>query len=1170
MPTVNELTNITNGVIDSTGNTIINAFNTMSDALNAGGDFVTFGSNDRRQGYLGLILGPIYDAVWQNLSVIITTMLGMEIGDYCNFNDRMYGYMTRLMLINLWEHNTTLVMLCESGSNQANANSQTITHEAQIPPYTKGNNYLENVRNIIAYEPAGQHATNIDIQDGPYKKNNNLFPDDNDQRAEEFTNGDVWSVSDPNSILYKTKCLFRQRKIKSLISRFGTNADANPKETTIPEEGNARTKFGLSHGRNLLTKNAEDNGISYAKNGYNNPYCRVWTHHYQYDKYNKTMRPFENTHEEMWHSHFWGERFGDFTPDTIGKFNWKAGSARWDKTILNGRGDGLINITPHFSGGGGNNIHSKDCMFSIENLAWKDYDPYSFEKALSWEQRGPLGGRIMWFPPYGLTFNETSQAQWNANTFIGRGEDVYTYVNTKRTGTLQFYLIVDHPSILDYVSWYEANRERVKDTDILRYFAGCDPNDVDNSNSLLHYVQPTPLTDEGYLGSKLGERKSGIIAKPKETVPNKVDTVEFFVYFPNNYSGIFDIGNIDDGGNGLDANFVVEYLLGGTNAQEEYTMGTDNLPIKTLKNFTSVEDMGGTGYEMNTGSGITTINDDPKNPIQHGIIGNEYAWYKTDNPKVYKPTSKKIWRYRIDGTYNEKDKFEAPGSDNTAKLNNIYSNTYAQTLSTSDSYKDTTNSHLNSSLENQSKNYGGNIPDTAYTFTEVVQAIAEISEKVPIITAFFKKHDDINNRDRVDYLKKLFSGTSSKGNKTTLESISFDGWSNSHGSNEDKTLNDKRNEILANGRAQTIKTWLFETMSKFNWEKIQAQPFNTSPSKKVNTNDESALEAKLYRATKCTLQFREDEIVDATETEEKDNTDKITFYKAENETFANEQLYKLAVDDGSRWVELKDGQMAKIDKNQDIRDFADEQFWLDVMNGKYEAWEVDAMKYDTGSTNNYSLFNKVRYDQEYHFFRRVKEETPLIYEKLMDKIKYFDPAFHSMTPEGFNARCTFLNQCTRQGNTVGVSDKDRLSASNMAFGRPPFCVLRLGDFYNQLIVIDNVNIQYDTSGGVVWDLNDEGVGVQPMLAQVSLNFTFIGGGSLDGPVRRLQNAMAFNYYANTELYDNRADRVVYDYDINLTMGGAGKGQMNLDESKFHSVEMYDPENLTKEDRNKLK
>ena len=30
---------------------------------------------------------------------------------------------------------------------------------------------------------------------------------------------------------------------------------------------------------------------------------------------------------------------------------------------------------------------------------------------------------------------------------------------------------------------------------------------------------------------------------------------------------------------------------------------------------------------------------------------------------------------------------------------------------------------------------------------------------------------------------------------------------------------------------------------------------------------------------------------------------------------------------------------------------------------------------------------------------------------------------------------------------------------------------------------------------------------------------------MTGPVRRLQNAMSFNYYANTRLYDNRADRI---------------------------------------------
>lgn len=1149
MPTVNELTTVTNNVGESILSTAGEVFTTLDSTLNAVGDFVTFGSNDRRQGYLGLVLGPIYDAIWQNLSVVITTMLGMEIGDYCNFNDRMYGYMTRLMLINLWEHNTTLAMLCESGSNQANPNSQTITHEAQIPPYTKGNNYLQSVRNIIAGEVVGEHSTTMDIPDpnwnGVYQKTVNRFPDDNDQRAGDFTNGDVWSVSDPNSILTKTKCLFKQRKIKSLISRFGTNTDPNPNETKIPEEGNARTKFGLSHGRNLLTKDAEDNGISYTTNGYNNPYCRVWTHHYQYDKYSKTMRPFKDDISEV---HNWGERFKETDEE---KGAWKDG-ARWKKTVLNGRGDGLINITPHFNGGGDKNIHSKDCMFSIENLAWKDYDPYSFEKTLSWEQRGPLGGRIMWFPPYGLTFNETSQAQWNANTFIGRGEDVYTYVNTKRTGTLQFYLIVDHPSILDYVSWYEANRDLVKDTDILRYFAGCD-------DSLKKYVQPTPLTDEGVRGAKLGITKKEW--KPKDPPPAaQPEEVQFIVYFPNNYSGMFDADTVKDdkeGTSGLGADFVIKYLLSGRNAQQKTVVTSDSVIVQMENSLDTTKKMDGPGYEMEGSGGITEDFGGHETGTYNGIVGNSYRWYvpSKNNPvKEYDPDTNKVWRYRTDGTF----KVPVYGS-NSGHTNNIYSNTYDQSPA-STSYTDNSNYHLNSSLTQQKGNYGTSIPDNAYTFTEVAEAIAEVS-KNDVINSFFKDTErgkNINkDRDRIKKLVTLFSDSINPETNLKLQSITFQGFANSQGINKVKEVNKARNEILADGRANTIVKWLTGAVPA--WNDVTPN-FAGNQVKDAKTGDANALNAKLYRATKCTLSFLQEVTVDATDTEEMD-ADTEKFVKLENQKFANRDLYRLANDDGSKWVKLDDGTLAKIDEDQNIADYADEQFWLDVMEGKYEGWEVEAMKNDTGSTNTHALFNKVRYDQEYHFFRRVKEETPLIYEKLMDKIKYFDPAFHSMTPEGFNARCTFLNQCTRQGNTVGVSDQNRLSASNMAFGRPPFCVLRLGDFYNQLIVIDNVNIQYDTSGGVVWDLNDEGVGVQPMLAQVSLNFTFIGGGSLDGPVRRLQNAMSFNYYSNSELYDNRADRAVYDYDRTLTMGGGGKGNLNLNDSKFRSVEMYNPEKL---------
>jgi hypothetical protein len=165
-----------------------------------------------------------------------------------------------------------------------------------------------------------------------------------------------------------------------------------------------------------------------------------------------------------------------------------------------------------------------------------------------------------------------------------------------------------------------------------------------------------------------------------------------------------------------------------------------------------------------------------------------------------------------------------------------------------------------------------------------------------------------------------------------------------------------------------------------------------------------------------------------------------------------------------------------------------------------------------------------RYDNEGEFFKSLEQTDPFLHHLISEKIKYFDPAFHSISPEGFNARLTFLHQCTRQGATIGNSDANMLTAYNLAFGRPPVCVLRIGDFYYTKIIIDSVDIDYDD---MQWDLNPEGIGVMPMMANIRLNFTFIGGSDLAGPISRLQNAVSFNYYANTGVYDNRAEMVEY-------------------------------------------
>lgn len=159
---------------------------------------------------------------------------------------------------------------------------------------------------------------------------------------------------------------------------------------------------------------------------------------------------------------------------------------------------------------------------------------------------------------------------------------------------------------------------------------------------------------------------------------------------------------------------------------------------------------------------------------------------------------------------------------------------------------------------------------------------------------------------------------------------------------------------------------------------------------------------------------------------------------------------------------------------------------------------------------------------ECYYFKKLEETSPIVFNSLKEKLKYFHPAFHSTTPEGLNARLTFLQQCLRPGDTIpikGVSDESDLDARNTSFGPPPICVLRIGDFYHSKVIIRDMNITYDEN---VWDMNPEGIGIQPMIANVNLQINFIGGQGLEKPVERLQNALSSNFYANTEMYDERS------------------------------------------------
>ena len=302
-------------------------------------------------------------------------------------------------------------------------------------------------------------------------------------------------------LIKKTNDNFNHGKYETLIARFHTNAESS-KDPNNPTQ-TANSHFGMSHGRNLLKINPSEH------NGYDNPYCRVWTYHHQYNQIARQIRPFDdefNSQEKLES----GELVGDF--DTVGfrtsrsqSYGFDGGSKRLDDYGVLNYQNGTVNIAPtakikdYFEHKENDYerqvIATKKCMFSIENLAWRDdktvkdeYDAYG----LSPEQKGPLGGRIMWFPPYDLSFNEDVSVNWNSNQFIGRGEKVYTYTDTERIGNLSFTLLIDHPAILDYWTGHQRNgmknqgmpldqgnsggvdNKNNQENTLLRFFAGCD------------------------------------------------------------------------------------------------------------------------------------------------------------------------------------------------------------------------------------------------------------------------------------------------------------------------------------------------------------------------------------------------------------------------------------------------------------------------------------------------------------------------------------------------------------------------------------------------------------------------------------------------------------------------------------------------------------------------
>jgi hypothetical protein len=110
-------------------------------------------------------------------------------------------------------------------------------------------------------------------------------------------------------------------------------------------------------------------------------------------------------------------------------------------------------------------------------------------------EKGPNGGRIMWFPPYNLKFNDDSKPNFNETSFIGRPEPIYTYKNTSRSGSISWSIIVDHPSMMNTIIEKQLEntpKERI-DSIMDSFFAGCVKYDIYELAIKFNTISPSDL-----------------------------------------------------------------------------------------------------------------------------------------------------------------------------------------------------------------------------------------------------------------------------------------------------------------------------------------------------------------------------------------------------------------------------------------------------------------------------------------------------------------------------------------------------------------------------------------------------------------------------------------------------------------------------------------------------
>lgn len=944
-------------------------------------------------------------------------------------------------------------------------------------------------------------------------------------------------------ILRKTYENFQNGRYQTLISRFHTNTEESKSRTDPTQTANTK-QFGMSHGRNLLKLNPS------THSGYDNPYCRVWTAHHEYAYHKDTIRPFDEISQEAFENTTSNGNGNSFRV-IAGKSetdNFESGSKRLDNYgVLNPK-NGLVTIAPtarlvdYFNESvddksSEGHMSPKRCMFSIENLAWRDKraKKSEFEEyGLSPEQRGPLGGRIMWFPPYNLNFSEDVSVDWNGNQFIGRGEKVYTYSNTERRGNLSFTLLIDHPSLVDYWSRKDASGNELAEANeggvdnknneentLLRFFAGCD----------VLYTKKQRYQQK--LQENAQPQKLDVLTPAPQDVPTPTPRkIVCVLYYPNNYSGRDDRSD----------NNAIKYLMNGVGTNK-YVDGDNNavdMPFDTTQEV-KVNNKQVGGYEMRSGitldygvdealansyeTVVKTYTDIASRERKAQLLTNSSASpisahigdrFYTLAKQVYDgspslamakqspvPESwyRQRWYYRVDKNTVQQvlNGYWTSGSTKyTPRENYIDKESFG--LNSVQGFKyPLNNSELKQAFGLDEENV------TLVSFADMYVALTNDSSKDVLSGCY--------NPDTVKLIKDVLVN---KDGGYKIQSVRCNGHASKQARNASQKVNKTRNTSLAQNRAATLMKW-FKEAAKIsedipNVSRTIEIEHGSNLGSTISENNINLEETKAWRSAALVIEYTQEAIENAVASQET-SQDKIA---VQTQNGGSNNIWEL---DSATFNKINN-EIKNIPCMQ--QQWRETQDSLDALDGEFDE------RFSNVYTDLYKSTIKEkdvpRYDNEGEFFKLLTKEDPLAMSAISEKVKYFDPAFHSISPEGFNARLTFLHQCTRQGPTVGTSDMNVMTANNLAFGRPPVCVLRLGDFYYTKILINSVSISYEEG----WDLNQEGIGVMPMFAKINIGFTFLGGSDIEGPIARLQNAVSFNYYANTSIYDNRADKVKYD------------------------------------------